>query len=135
MNGMHTNRHHIGLSFCVKALSKGRYGSSLTGMDACRNKKLLDQGYKSLNTSPELSLTGFSLMVLAPLPDTMAALILSLCALSQAATHSNRPKSHLGVGGGCWAHGSGEQERESPGVQEHGGQSSKSPVAMFLAFS
>eukprot|EP00967_Tisochrysis_lutea_P145923 scaffold274581_cov26-Tisochrysis_lutea.AAC.1 len=95
MNGMHTNRHHIGLSFCVKALSKGRYGSSLTGMDACRNKKLLDQGYKSLNTSPELSLTGFSLMVLAPLPDTMAALILSLCALSQAATHSNRPKSHL----------------------------------------
>eukprot|EP00983_Pelagomonas_calceolata_P011691 376766-Pelagomonas_calceolata.AAC.1 len=31
MNGMHTNRHHVGLSFYVKALSKGRYGSSLQG--------------------------------------------------------------------------------------------------------
>eukprot|EP00983_Pelagomonas_calceolata_P066099 1148872-Pelagomonas_calceolata.AAC.1 len=25
-------------------------------------------------------------------------------------------------GGGCWARGSGEREKESPGVQEHGGQ-------------
>eukprot|EP00983_Pelagomonas_calceolata_P065357 1148559-Pelagomonas_calceolata.AAC.1 len=33
MNGMHTDRHHVGLSFCVKALSKGRYGSSLISMD------------------------------------------------------------------------------------------------------
>eukprot|EP00983_Pelagomonas_calceolata_P015482 490832-Pelagomonas_calceolata.AAC.1 len=44
MNGMHTDRHHVGLSSCVKALSKGRYGSSLIGMDACRNERLLDQG-------------------------------------------------------------------------------------------
>eukprot|EP00983_Pelagomonas_calceolata_P057501 1145094-Pelagomonas_calceolata.AAC.2 len=29
MSGMHTNRHHVGLSFCVRALSKGRSGSSL----------------------------------------------------------------------------------------------------------
>eukprot|EP00983_Pelagomonas_calceolata_P019711 621850-Pelagomonas_calceolata.AAC.1 len=28
----------------VKALSRGRFGSSLTGMDACRNGRLLDQG-------------------------------------------------------------------------------------------
>eukprot|EP00983_Pelagomonas_calceolata_P006984 227144-Pelagomonas_calceolata.AAC.1 len=44
INGMHTNRHHIGLRFCVKALSKGRFGSSLIGMDARRNERLLDQG-------------------------------------------------------------------------------------------
>eukprot|EP00983_Pelagomonas_calceolata_P043547 1138957-Pelagomonas_calceolata.AAC.1 len=31
MNRMHTNRHHVGLSSCVKALSKGLYGSSLIG--------------------------------------------------------------------------------------------------------
>eukprot|EP00983_Pelagomonas_calceolata_P028524 893554-Pelagomonas_calceolata.AAC.1 len=39
-----TNRHHVGLSFCVTALSKGRFGSSLITMDACRNERLLDQG-------------------------------------------------------------------------------------------
>eukprot|EP00983_Pelagomonas_calceolata_P018159 569475-Pelagomonas_calceolata.AAC.1 len=33
MSGMHTNKHHEALSLCVKALSKGRYGSSLIGMD------------------------------------------------------------------------------------------------------
>eukprot|EP00983_Pelagomonas_calceolata_P079524 1154730-Pelagomonas_calceolata.AAC.2 len=44
MNGMHTNKHHIGLSSCVKALSKGRYGSSLIGVDTCQNERLLDQG-------------------------------------------------------------------------------------------
>eukprot|EP00983_Pelagomonas_calceolata_P032895 1030309-Pelagomonas_calceolata.AAC.1 len=44
MSGMHTNRHHEALSLCVEALSKGRFGSSLIGMDACRNKILLDQG-------------------------------------------------------------------------------------------
>eukprot|EP00983_Pelagomonas_calceolata_P017279 541702-Pelagomonas_calceolata.AAC.1 len=27
MSGMHTNRHDVGLCFCVKALSKGKYGS------------------------------------------------------------------------------------------------------------
>eukprot|EP00983_Pelagomonas_calceolata_P020209 637739-Pelagomonas_calceolata.AAC.1 len=43
-NGMHTNRHHIGLRFCFKALSKGRFGSSLIGMVACRKERLLDQG-------------------------------------------------------------------------------------------
>eukprot|EP00983_Pelagomonas_calceolata_P029693 930131-Pelagomonas_calceolata.AAC.1 len=41
---MHTDRHHVGLSSCVKALSKGRYGSSLIGMDACRNERLFQQG-------------------------------------------------------------------------------------------
>jgi hypothetical protein len=44
MRGMHTNRHNAALSLCVKALSKGRYGSSLIGMDGCSNEKLLDQG-------------------------------------------------------------------------------------------
>eukprot|EP00983_Pelagomonas_calceolata_P086413 1156752-Pelagomonas_calceolata.AAC.1 len=43
MSGMHTNRHHEGLSSFVKALSKGRYGSSLIGMDACRNQRLFQQ--------------------------------------------------------------------------------------------
>eukprot|EP00983_Pelagomonas_calceolata_P012932 412948-Pelagomonas_calceolata.AAC.1 len=46
MNGMHTNRHHAGLSSSVKALSKGRCGSSLIGMDACRNERILQQGIK-----------------------------------------------------------------------------------------
>eukprot|EP00983_Pelagomonas_calceolata_P017974 563393-Pelagomonas_calceolata.AAC.1 len=44
MNGMHTDGHHVGLSSCVKALSKGRYGPSLIGMDACQNERLLKQG-------------------------------------------------------------------------------------------
>eukprot|EP00983_Pelagomonas_calceolata_P025027 786520-Pelagomonas_calceolata.AAC.1 len=44
MNGMHADRHHIAFSSYVKALSKGRYGSSLIGMDACRNERLLQQG-------------------------------------------------------------------------------------------
>eukprot|EP00983_Pelagomonas_calceolata_P008906 289017-Pelagomonas_calceolata.AAC.1 len=48
MNGMHTNRHHVGLSACVKALSKGRYDSSLIGMDACRNEGLFQQGIQVL---------------------------------------------------------------------------------------
>eukprot|EP00983_Pelagomonas_calceolata_P030986 973373-Pelagomonas_calceolata.AAC.1 len=43
MNGMHTDRHHVGLSSCAKALRKGGYGSSLIGMDACRNERLLEQ--------------------------------------------------------------------------------------------
>eukprot|EP00983_Pelagomonas_calceolata_P088260 1157161-Pelagomonas_calceolata.AAC.16 len=46
MNGMHTSWHHVGLSYCAKALSKGIYGSSLVGMDACRNERLLEQGIK-----------------------------------------------------------------------------------------
>eukprot|EP00983_Pelagomonas_calceolata_P022755 716648-Pelagomonas_calceolata.AAC.1 len=46
MNGMHTDRHHVGLSSCAKALSKGRYGSSLIGMDACRNERLFQQGIR-----------------------------------------------------------------------------------------
>eukprot|EP00983_Pelagomonas_calceolata_P050786 1142137-Pelagomonas_calceolata.AAC.1 len=44
MSSLHTNRHHAGLSFCVKARSKGRFGSSPIGMDAYRNERLLDQG-------------------------------------------------------------------------------------------
>eukprot|EP00983_Pelagomonas_calceolata_P066457 1149052-Pelagomonas_calceolata.AAC.3 len=43
MNGMHTNRHHDGLSFSVKALSKGRYGSTHIGMNACRKEKHQEQ--------------------------------------------------------------------------------------------
>eukprot|EP00983_Pelagomonas_calceolata_P058044 1145339-Pelagomonas_calceolata.AAC.4 len=46
MNGMHTMRHHVGLSFCVEALSKDRHGSSLFGMDTCRNERLLEQDIK-----------------------------------------------------------------------------------------
>eukprot|EP00983_Pelagomonas_calceolata_P031133 977236-Pelagomonas_calceolata.AAC.1 len=44
INEMHTDRHRIGLSSRDRALSKGRYGSSLIGMDACLNEKLLQQG-------------------------------------------------------------------------------------------
>eukprot|EP00983_Pelagomonas_calceolata_P084201 1156315-Pelagomonas_calceolata.AAC.1 len=44
MSGMHTDRHHVGLYLCVEALGKGKFGSSLIGMDACRNERLLDQG-------------------------------------------------------------------------------------------
>ncbi|KAF5834951.1 WD40-repeat-containing domain protein [Dunaliella salina] len=49
MSGMHTNRHNVALSLCVKALSKGRYGSSLIAiigpcMDGRSNERLLDQG-------------------------------------------------------------------------------------------
>eukprot|EP00983_Pelagomonas_calceolata_P016748 527429-Pelagomonas_calceolata.AAC.1 len=44
MNGMHTDRHHVGLSSCLKALSNGRYGSSLIGFNACQNERLLQQG-------------------------------------------------------------------------------------------
>eukprot|EP00983_Pelagomonas_calceolata_P118120 1160475-Pelagomonas_calceolata.AAC.1 len=44
MSGMHTNRHHVGLSCCVEALGEGRFASSYIGMDACRNERLLDQG-------------------------------------------------------------------------------------------
>eukprot|EP00983_Pelagomonas_calceolata_P085005 1156471-Pelagomonas_calceolata.AAC.3 len=43
INGMHTNRHRVGLSFCVNAISKGRHNSSLIGLDACRKERLLDQ--------------------------------------------------------------------------------------------
>eukprot|EP00983_Pelagomonas_calceolata_P007420 241927-Pelagomonas_calceolata.AAC.1 len=56
MSGMHTNRHHVGRSFCVKALRKGR-------------------GYKFQKTSHEPFRTGFFLMVLAPLLGTRAALM------------------------------------------------------------
>eukprot|EP00983_Pelagomonas_calceolata_P118399 1160501-Pelagomonas_calceolata.AAC.14 len=83
MNGTYTNRHHDGLSFCVKALSKGRYGSSLIGMDACCKERLLEQGIEVpknvFRTVPDWVFP----MVLAPLTDTIAALMLSLCALSQ----------------------------------------------------
>eukprot|EP00983_Pelagomonas_calceolata_P073468 1152150-Pelagomonas_calceolata.AAC.1 len=46
MDGMHTGTggHCVGIKFCVKALIKGSYGSSLIGMDACRTERLLDQG-------------------------------------------------------------------------------------------
>eukprot|EP00983_Pelagomonas_calceolata_P026104 819896-Pelagomonas_calceolata.AAC.1 len=53
MSGMRTNRHHVGLSFCVKALSKGRFNSSLIGMDACRTPG-------SGDTSPRKHLTSHS---------------------------------------------------------------------------
>eukprot|EP00983_Pelagomonas_calceolata_P072199 1151607-Pelagomonas_calceolata.AAC.7 len=38
-------------------------------------------------------------------------------------------------GWNCWARGGGEQEKEIPGVQEQGGQPSRSLSALFLAFS
>eukprot|EP00983_Pelagomonas_calceolata_P001266 43409-Pelagomonas_calceolata.AAC.1 len=44
MSGMLTNRHHKALNLCVKALSEGRYGSSIIGMDGCSNERFLDQG-------------------------------------------------------------------------------------------
>eukprot|EP00983_Pelagomonas_calceolata_P090977 1157487-Pelagomonas_calceolata.AAC.5 len=44
--------------------------------------------------------------------------------------------------GGCWACGGGERKKKkkkkkkkSPGVQEHGRQPSRSPLALFLSFS
>eukprot|EP00983_Pelagomonas_calceolata_P037420 1136319-Pelagomonas_calceolata.AAC.6 len=44
MSGMHTNKHHEPLSLCVKAFSRGQYGSSLIGMGGFSNERLLDQG-------------------------------------------------------------------------------------------
>eukprot|EP00983_Pelagomonas_calceolata_P028757 901025-Pelagomonas_calceolata.AAC.1 len=41
MSGVHTNRHHTALCLCVKALGKGRFGSSL-GVDGCSNERLLN---------------------------------------------------------------------------------------------
>eukprot|EP00983_Pelagomonas_calceolata_P034237 1072506-Pelagomonas_calceolata.AAC.1 len=52
INGMHTDRHHDGLSFCVKAVSNGRYGWSLIGMDACRKERLLEQGIEVPEKKP-----------------------------------------------------------------------------------
>eukprot|EP00983_Pelagomonas_calceolata_P125955 1161259-Pelagomonas_calceolata.AAC.2 len=55
MHGMHTNRHRVGPSYCVKALSKGKYGSSLIGMDACQNDRFLEQGMEvPENISPAI---------------------------------------------------------------------------------
>eukprot|EP00983_Pelagomonas_calceolata_P044728 1139421-Pelagomonas_calceolata.AAC.1 len=201
MNGMHTNRHHVGLSYCVQALSKGRCGSSLIGMDACRNEKLLEQVIPdwvfSNSTGPsaqhqscpdavfvrsipcrpaqldptkiplqdrDIYLVKFKLC-----PDTNPFSTLEAVTVQHASTATG-PKNcsseefetgtarlprligvvgtiyndyaiksliNLGTsgegGGGYWAWGSGE--KESPGVQEHGGQTSKSPLALHLAFS
>eukprot|EP00983_Pelagomonas_calceolata_P011174 360032-Pelagomonas_calceolata.AAC.1 len=44
MSGMYTNRHQKALSLCVKALSKGQFGSSLIGMDGCSKEGFLIQG-------------------------------------------------------------------------------------------
>eukprot|EP00983_Pelagomonas_calceolata_P101307 1158683-Pelagomonas_calceolata.AAC.9 len=38
-------------------------------------------------------------------------------------------------GGVCWARGGEEWEKEIPDVQEHGGQPSRSPLALFLALT
>eukprot|EP00967_Tisochrysis_lutea_P035476 scaffold42474_cov19-Tisochrysis_lutea.AAC.1 len=43
MSGMHTSMHHVGRSFCVNALCKGKHGSSLI----CKKPaemRLLEQG-------------------------------------------------------------------------------------------
>eukprot|EP00983_Pelagomonas_calceolata_P064247 1148044-Pelagomonas_calceolata.AAC.7 len=76
MCGMHTNRHHAGLSSCVKALSKGRYGSSLTAMDACQNQRLLKQGIEVPDNISQTLPGWLFLLALAPLPGTKAALML-----------------------------------------------------------
>eukprot|EP00983_Pelagomonas_calceolata_P009239 298544-Pelagomonas_calceolata.AAC.1 len=47
-----TNRHHEALSLYVKALSKGRYGSSLLGMDGCSDDSSLGDTPGSVHTSP-----------------------------------------------------------------------------------
>eukprot|EP00983_Pelagomonas_calceolata_P026153 822147-Pelagomonas_calceolata.AAC.1 len=67
MSGMHTNRHQEGLSLCVKALSKGRFGSSLIGTDACRTGRLLDQGRQVPQHISWAIPDWVSLMILAPL--------------------------------------------------------------------
>eukprot|EP00983_Pelagomonas_calceolata_P004928 161671-Pelagomonas_calceolata.AAC.1 len=79
MNGLHTDRHHVGLSSCVEA---DMAHPLLVWMPA-EMRDSSNRAYKSLKTYLELSLTGFSLPVLAPPPGTRAALMLSLCALSQ----------------------------------------------------
>eukprot|EP00983_Pelagomonas_calceolata_P050580 1142040-Pelagomonas_calceolata.AAC.2 len=79
MSGMHTNRHHVGHSLYVEALSKGRFGSSLIGMDACCNERLLDQGIQVTGNISRAIADWFSLMVLAPLPGTKVALIKLEC--------------------------------------------------------
>eukprot|EP00983_Pelagomonas_calceolata_P033979 1064374-Pelagomonas_calceolata.AAC.1 len=68
MSGMHTNGHHEALSLCVKALSRGRFGSSLIGMDACRKERLLDQGIQVPEIISRAIPDCFSLMILASNP-------------------------------------------------------------------
>eukprot|EP00983_Pelagomonas_calceolata_P077444 1153861-Pelagomonas_calceolata.AAC.7 len=66
LSGMHTDRHHEGLSLCVEALSKGRYAHpSLVWMPADMRDSS-SRVWKSLKTCHELFQIGFSLMVLAP---------------------------------------------------------------------
>ena len=43
IQGMIMNRHHTAVSLCGKAISKGRFGSSIIAMDACASDKLLEQ--------------------------------------------------------------------------------------------
>eukprot|EP00983_Pelagomonas_calceolata_P024298 765017-Pelagomonas_calceolata.AAC.12 len=51
MSGMHTNKQHDGLSFCVKPSAKADI-SSLISMDACR-MRLLEQGIEVPENIPK----------------------------------------------------------------------------------
>eukprot|EP00983_Pelagomonas_calceolata_P046216 1140064-Pelagomonas_calceolata.AAC.1 len=68
-------------------------------MDACQNERLLKQRIEVPENISRAILTGFSLITLTPLPGPKAALTLSLCAPSQADTHTLiLPRSFLKTG-------------------------------------
>eukprot|EP00983_Pelagomonas_calceolata_P134408 1162060-Pelagomonas_calceolata.AAC.1 len=159
MNGMHTNRHHVGLGIYVEALIKGRHGSSSIGMDGCRNERLLEQGevvpeYISRAIPawlfPNGTASGSSARHQSRpdavsvrsipgrfCPDTNPLTTLEGATAQHASTALSVMTAPLKLsstwdfcGGSCWALGSGEQEKESLGVQKHGGQTFRSPLAL-----
>eukprot|EP00983_Pelagomonas_calceolata_P098563 1158365-Pelagomonas_calceolata.AAC.17 len=98
MNGMHTNSTMPVLAPVSKPSAKADMAHpSMVWMPA-KMKNSWNRALKSLKTYPELSLTGSSLMVMAPLPGTKAALMLSLCSIPGRPPHNNQLKSLLKTG-------------------------------------
>eukprot|EP00983_Pelagomonas_calceolata_P051519 1142451-Pelagomonas_calceolata.AAC.1 len=89
------------------------------------------RAYKSLKTSPKLSLAGFFLLVLDPLTGTKAALMLSLCALPQLGVLRKRrflveAGLWIIVAKGLFFPGREEHESSSGSCVENGGEDSMS---------
>eukprot|EP00983_Pelagomonas_calceolata_P014236 453968-Pelagomonas_calceolata.AAC.2 len=93
----------------------------------------LSSSHPGLNIFVLLSLSLLSLHDLGLL-DVKPAFIKLTCLFSSSNTGGNDintffiPRRLLGARGG------GEQEKESLGVQEHGWEPSRSPIALFLVF-
>eukprot|EP00983_Pelagomonas_calceolata_P016337 516379-Pelagomonas_calceolata.AAC.1 len=88
MNGMHTDGTMLALAPVLKPSAKADVAHPLLVWTPAKMRDSSGRAYESLKTSPKLSLTGFSLQILALLPDTKAALMLSLCAPSLADPHT-----------------------------------------------